>query len=231
MISHLAKMMKNKQMTTMVKLITMKNSVGTPKKPTSTNKAKMKINLKKSISKRKETKITKTKIKTRKTRETKKTKETRENQKERSLSNLEKIKLEKTKSKMMKTDTKRANIRNIINADLKGLIMTNPQRVEMTTEVLLEVVWATLTGIKDILVNNINNTPTGAMMISMLDLNRKEEEEQKKDTKILNTMMIDITITIMVHQEVIMYHHMDKILTIMAQALIIKEITAIIERK
>ena len=69
-------MMKNKQMTTMVKLITMKNSVGTPKKPTSTNKAKMKINLKKSISKRKETKITKTKIKTRITRETKKIKRT-----------------------------------------------------------------------------------------------------------------------------------------------------------
>jgi len=128
MLSQLIKKMKKMRKKTEIKR--MINSVGTPKKPTSTNKIKiMKVKLKKSISKRKvKRKISKT---TRKTKSTK------------SRSNLEKTLLKKIKSKMMKTDTRKIqtrNINNMDNADPKGLIMKMYQKVEMTIEDLQEVV-------------------------------------------------------------------------------------------
>jgi len=53
-----------------------------------------------------------------------------------------------------------------------------------------------------------------ATMISTLEV-QKEEEEDQKDTMILLNLMIDTIRTNMVHQEVTICHHMVSILTIM----------------
>lgn len=58
-----------------------------------------------------------------------------------------------------------------------------------------------------------NHNLTGAMMISMLDLPKEEEEERNNITKV--DTMIDTTNSLMVHQEATTCHHMVKILTTM----------------
>lgn len=152
---------KNKKRTKMeiLRTIRMKsNSVGIPKKPTSTNQKKIRmVKLKISISKKKVKNLTGNN-----------TIMTTSKKMVKSHSSQEKKTLKKIKSKMMKTDTRKEILIQIIkSADPKSHTMTMVKVTEMTIEDQ-EAVRDTLnTVIQDTREIISNLTLTEAMMISM----------------------------------------------------------------